>query len=123
MNSNDSTAVQDFTTVSNDSESSSSDSTHRPLLQWSPILPVQGSEIPPPRSGAASVVVKGRLYMFGVSASCQCPLSLWRYIFLFAGGLDHLTIISWHPIMVLHFYLFSNFKILTGIRWRDWSIR
>ena len=35
-------------------------------LTWSRIV-TPGSVIPPRRSGAASVVVKGKLYMFGVS--------------------------------------------------------
>lgn len=34
-------------------------------LTWSRVTPMSGSALPPPRSGAASVVVKGRLYMFG----------------------------------------------------------
>uniref|UniRef100_A0A7S1Z0K8 BTB domain-containing protein n=5 Tax=Ditylum brightwellii TaxID=49249 RepID=A0A7S1Z0K8_9STRA len=37
----------------------------RQALTWSRVTPVAGSALPPPRSGAASVVVKGRLYMFG----------------------------------------------------------
>lgn len=36
-------------------------------LTWSRVSPSPFSCVPPPRSGAASVVVKGRLYMFGVS--------------------------------------------------------
>lgn len=35
-------------------------------LTWSRVTLSPTSCIPPPRSGAASVVVKGRLYMFGV---------------------------------------------------------
>jgi len=38
----------------------------RQALTWTRMT-ASGS-LPPPRSGAASVVVKGRLYMFGVSA-------------------------------------------------------
>mmetsp|Transcript_4774 Transcript_4774/g.10128 ORF Transcript_4774/g.10128 Transcript_4774/m.10128 type:complete len:613 (+) Transcript_4774:1-1839(+) len=34
-------------------------------LTWSRVTTPPGSALPPPRSGAASVVVKGRLYMFG----------------------------------------------------------
>lgn len=34
-------------------------------LTWSRVNSIGGSKVPPPRSGAASVVVKGRLYMFG----------------------------------------------------------
>uniref|UniRef100_A0A6V2E5J1 Uncharacterized protein n=1 Tax=Ditylum brightwellii TaxID=49249 RepID=A0A6V2E5J1_9STRA len=37
----------------------------RQALTWSRVTPAAGSALPPPRSGAASVVVKGRLYMFG----------------------------------------------------------
>lgn len=36
----------------------------RQCLTWSRV-PVYGSLVPPPRSGAASVVVNGRLYCFG----------------------------------------------------------
>ena len=38
----------------------------RQHLTWSRVAP-PGSVVPPRRSGAASVVVKGKLYMFGVS--------------------------------------------------------
>ena len=37
---------------------------------WSSVNLSPESIIPPPRSGAASVVVQGKLYMFGVSFSC-----------------------------------------------------
>ena len=37
-------------------------------LTWSRVSLPLGSVVPPRRSGAASVVVKGKLYMFGVSA-------------------------------------------------------
>jgi hypothetical protein len=40
----------------------------RPI--WSRVVPSNAC-LPPPRSGAASVVVKGRLYMFGVSNILQ----------------------------------------------------
>ena len=40
----------------------------RQALTWTR-MSASGS-LPPPRSGAASVVVKGRLYMFGVSFLC-----------------------------------------------------
>ena len=40
----------------------------RQALTWTR-MSASGS-LPPPRSGAASVVVKGRLYMFGVSSLC-----------------------------------------------------
>ena len=36
-------------------------------LTWSRVALPPGSVVPPRRSGAASVVVKGKLYMFGVS--------------------------------------------------------
>ena len=36
-------------------------------MTWSRVSLSPMSSVPPPRSGAASVVVKGRLYMFGVS--------------------------------------------------------
>ena len=36
-------------------------------LTWSRVTLPPGSAVPPRRSGAASVVVKGQLYMFGVS--------------------------------------------------------
>jgi hypothetical protein len=39
----------------------------RQYLTWNRINLPTGSIIPPRRSGAASVVVKGKLYMFGVS--------------------------------------------------------
>lgn len=53
------------------------------LLKWNHIIPGPGSSIPPPRSGAASVVVKGRLYMFGVSArSTISEASLMKRLFL-----------------------------------------
>ena len=38
-------------------------------LSWSRIAIPNGTVNPPRRSGAASVVVKGKLYMFGVSRS------------------------------------------------------
>ena len=38
-------------------------------LSWSRIAIPNGTVNPPRRSGAASVVVKGKLYMFGVSSS------------------------------------------------------
>ena len=37
----------------------------RQALTWARMS--AGGSLPPPRSGAASVVVKGKLYMFGVS--------------------------------------------------------
>lgn len=36
-------------------------------LTWSRVAFPRGGVVPPRRSGAASVVVKGKLYMFGVS--------------------------------------------------------
>jgi len=36
-------------------------------FKWSRVILASESILPPPRSGAASVVVKGKLYMFGVS--------------------------------------------------------
>eukprot|EP00591_Stephanopyxis_turris_P014526 CAMPEP_0195540988 /NCGR_PEP_ID=MMETSP0794_2-20130614/50854_1 /TAXON_ID=515487 /ORGANISM="Stephanopyxis turris, Strain CCMP 815" /LENGTH=593 /DNA_ID=CAMNT_0040675071 /DNA_START=14 /DNA_END=1792 /DNA_ORIENTATION=+ len=51
---------------SNISSSSVTDAArNRQALTWSRVVPAAGSKLPPPRSGAASVVVKGRLYMFG----------------------------------------------------------
>ncbi len=38
-------------------------------LTWSRVSLPPGSVVPPRRSGAASVVVKGKLYMFGVSSA------------------------------------------------------
>ena len=40
---------------------------HNQSFKWSPVRVSPESTIPPPRSGAASVVVQGKLYMFGVS--------------------------------------------------------
>ena len=37
----------------------------RHCLTWSKVLAGSTGNVPPPRSGAASVVVKGRLYVFG----------------------------------------------------------
>jgi hypothetical protein len=39
----------------------------RQCFQWSRVILSHDSIVPPPRSGAASVVVQGKLYMFGVS--------------------------------------------------------
>ena len=39
----------------------------RQSFLWSRVHLSHDSHIPPPRSGAASVVVQGKLYMFGVS--------------------------------------------------------
>jgi hypothetical protein len=36
-------------------------------FKWSRVILAHDSILPPPRSGAASVVVQGKLYMFGVS--------------------------------------------------------
>ena len=41
----------------------------RQSLKWCRVALSPTSCVPPPRSGAASVVVKGRLYMFGVSTT------------------------------------------------------
>lgn len=38
----------------------------RQALTWQRVALTASSAVPPPRSGAASVVVKGHLYMFGV---------------------------------------------------------
>lgn len=43
-------------------------STDRQSLTWSRVNLSPRSCLPPPRSGAASVVVRGKLFMFGVSA-------------------------------------------------------
>lgn len=40
---------------------------NRQTFLWSRVHLSQESATPPPRSGAASVVVQGKLYMFGVS--------------------------------------------------------
>ena len=37
----------------------------RQCLTWSRMVTTAGLPLPPPRSGAASVVVKGKLYVFG----------------------------------------------------------
>lgn len=37
-------------------------------LTWSRVTLSLNSRLPPPRSGAASVVVRGQLFMFGVSS-------------------------------------------------------
>lgn len=50
----------------------------RQSLTWSRVSLSASSAVPPPRSGAASVVVKGRLYMFGVS---NFWISLDLYVF------------------------------------------
>jgi hypothetical protein len=47
--------------------SNSHDVRDKQSLTWSRVSLSPTSCVPPPRSGAASVVVKGRLYMFGVS--------------------------------------------------------
>jgi len=39
----------------------------RQCFKWSRVILAHDSILPPPRSGAASVVVQGMLYMFGVS--------------------------------------------------------
>ena len=52
------------------------------LLKWNLISYGSGSAIPPPRSGAASVVVKGRLYMFGVRYFELCFLNFFCVCFL-----------------------------------------
>lgn len=39
----------------------------RQSFLWSKVHLSHDSVVPPPRSGAASVVVQGKLYMFGVS--------------------------------------------------------
>lgn len=44
-------------------------------LTWSRVALPPGSVVPPRRSGAASVVVKGKLYMFGVSLESVCCIS------------------------------------------------
>jgi hypothetical protein len=36
-------------------------------FKWSHVILANDAILPPPRSGAASVVVQGKLYMFGVS--------------------------------------------------------
>ena len=42
----------------------------RQSFLWSRVNLSHESILPPPRSGAASVVVQGKLYMFGVSMQC-----------------------------------------------------
>ena len=41
----------------------------RQSFMWSRVQSSYDSVLPPPRSGAASVVVQGKLYMFGVRQS------------------------------------------------------
>jgi hypothetical protein len=45
----------------------SNDNPSQQYLTWNRINLPPGSIVPPRRSGAASVVVRGKLYMFGVS--------------------------------------------------------
>ena len=61
------------------SSTPSSSSPHRRDQQsflWSKVNLSDDSILPPPRSGAASVVVQGKLYMFGVSLVMVLYLSL-----------------------------------------------
>ncbi len=46
----------------------------RQCFHWSRVILSPDSINPPPRSGAASVVVQGKLYMFGVSSLHNCFL-------------------------------------------------
>ena len=73
----------------------------RQCFKWSRVIVAHDSFLPPPRSGAASVVVQGKLYMFGVSDA------------------------STHVSLLLSFSqlnrLFFSFSL--GIRWRYWTVR
>lgn len=79
-------------------------------LTWSRVSPSPFSCcIPPPRSGAASVVVKGRLYMFGVSWVNLARIN-WAWIeFRWAGIELCLTQrIEWSAVQERGFFPFSN---------------
>ena len=54
--------------------------TEAPLQTWSLVRP--SGEIPPARSGAASVVVAGKLYMFGVGQGRHSIFFIIRLVFL-----------------------------------------
>lgn len=43
----------------------------RQCFKWSRVILSNDSMLPPPRSGAASVVVEGKLYIFGVSRQAK----------------------------------------------------
>lgn len=57
-------------------------------LTWSRVTLPPGSAVPPPRSGAASVVVKGRLYMFGVSSFSRALLTWFDSSNAFGAGVQ-----------------------------------
>ena len=69
-------------------------------LTWSRVSLPLGSVVPPRRSGAASVVVKGKLYMFGVSAVCV----VCRFLFP-RGGLSRAAVVLPPPPCIASFPL------------------
>lgn len=75
-------------------------------LTWNRITLPPGSIVPPRRSGAASVVVKGKLYMFGVSS---CLLTT---CFVF----HHFCVLAQHKIFKLtnHFWYVQGYGGGTG---------
>lgn len=58
----------------------------RQCFQWSRVISSHDSIVPPPRSGAASVVVQGKLYMFGVS-DFGIGLNFFSFVFSSCGML------------------------------------
>ena len=60
---------------SNNFRTTNNSNDNRQSLTWSRVMLSNDSSIPPPRSGAASVVVKGRLYMVCVCVDlCDCDV-------------------------------------------------
>ena len=76
-------------------------------LTWSRVSLPLGSVVPPRRSGAASVVVKGKLYMFGVSAVCV----VCRFLFPH-GGLSRAAVVLPPPPALPRFHWLAKARAI-----------